>query len=199
MAHIFIPDGIRVVLQGNGDYFQELINTVGVQVPGGGPPSYADCLAVAIAVRQWWENTYHNMVGTGVALAQVVATSMASAPGPQAQQTSPVLGVRAGTQTANQNSLCVKLATNSTGRRHRGRFYSWPAVTTDFVSPDIFTTGYVAAMLLALADLGARLATAGYVWAIASPTDAKMYPIVRAVAVDSIVDSQNRRTTQHGR
>lgn len=199
MAHVFIPDGVRVVLQGAGLYNQELINVIGVQVPGGGPPSVGDCLNIATAVRGWWENTYHNMVPATTIMSQIVATSLATAPAPQAQLTSPVVGTRAGTQVSDEVSLCLKLATNLTGRRQRGRFYAWPAVLTDLATPDIFTVGYVSAMRLALGDLGSRLTAAGYVWAVISPTDAAMKPIVRAVAVDAIVDSQRRRTTQHGR
>jgi len=199
MAHIFIPDGVRVVIQGSGLYSQELINVIGVQVPGGGPPAVADCAAIALTVRQWWENTYKNMVPATTFVNQITATSMAVAPGPQAQQVSTTVGSRAGTQVSDTVTLCLKLGTNLTGRRNRGRFFSWPAVLTDLQTPDIFTAGYANAMIQVLGDLGARLATAGYVWAIASPTDAAMKPIVRVVAVDRVIDTQKRRKTTAGR
>jgi hypothetical protein len=199
MAHIFIQDAVQVVFQGSGLYAQELINRIGVQVPGGGPASYADCAAIAGACKSWWENTYKNFVVPTTTISQIVATSRASAPAPQAQVTSGVSGSRSGAQTADQNTLCLKLGTNSTGRRHRGRFYPWPASTSDFASPDVYTTAYAAALIIAMGDLGNRLAAAGYIWGVISDADAKIYPIVRVVATDLIVDSQNRRTTQHGR
>lgn len=199
MAHIFIPDAIKVTLQGSGGYNQELINTIGVKVPGGATPSYADCLAVAGVVKNWWEVTYKHFVAADVGISQIVATSQASAPAPQAQLTSTAVGDRPGTPAMDAISLCVKLGTNLTGRRHRGRFYSWPPVTADLATPDVFTAAYVNAMQLALGDLGTRIQTAGYIWAILSPTDATAYPIVRAVATDLLVDSQNRRKANHGR
>jgi hypothetical protein len=130
---------------------------------------------------------------------QIVATGMASAPAPQALATGLLAGNRGGTQLPGDATLCIKLATHLSGRRHRGRFYAWPAVQTDLVSPSAYQLSYVNAMLGVLGNLGAALTTAGYALAIASLTDGAMYPVTAFVAVDSIMDAQRRRLPGRGR
>jgi hypothetical protein len=198
MAHIFIPDGVRVVIQGIGKDAVELIHVLHVKVPSA-PPSYADCLTIAQTVNTWVGNYYKHMWTPDTECQQVVATSTAAAPGPQATVSGGQLGDRSGTQVTNDVTLCLKLATHTSGRRHRGRFYAWPAALPDLSDPNFFTVGYTNAMLGVMNALGSLLNTAGYTWGIASYTDAQIYPITSVVAVDRVVDAQRRRLPLRGR
>lgn len=198
MAHIFIPDGVRVVVQGIGKDAVELLNVMHVKVPSG-PPSYADCAAIANVFHDWVVNFYKNMWTADSECQQIVATSTAAAPGPQASLPVNQLGTRTGTQVTNDVTLCIKLATHTSGRRHRGRFYAWPAVLTDLSDPNFFTAAYTNGMLGVLGNLAANIQTAGYALGVASYTDATIYPITNFVAVDRVVDAQRRRLPLRGR
>lgn len=199
MAHIFVVDGVRVVIQAIGGELTEYLNVMHVQVPGGVPASFGDVTAIAGVFLAWYNGQYRNMFPSSLTGTQIVATGMASAPAPQALATGLLAGTRTGTQLPGDATLCVKLATHLSGRRHRGRFYAWPAVQSDLQTASGYTLAYANALLGVLGNLGAALTTAGYALAVASLTDGQMYPVTAFVAVDRIMDAQRRRLPGRGR
>ena len=197
MAHIFIPNGARIVVQGQGTAGQELLHTFHAINPAGAF-DYAACLAVANAVSQWCTNFYKHMWASGIHMNQVVVTGTDAVPAAQATVGNTTPGDRAGISLPSSLSLTLKYATNTSGRRHRGRVYGWPAVENDYLDEDAYTPAYVTAMLGVFGNLITALNTAGYPLAIGSYTDAKVYPVLRVVAVDDIMDSRRRRTKNQG-
>lgn len=199
MAHIFLPDGIRCVIQASGSFSQDLLNVIHVQVPGGGPVGYGDVATVANLVASWWDVFYRHMCPSTVHGTQVVATSMASAPGPQVTVALNTNGDRTGVSVPEELTLCVKLASHMSGRRNRGRFYTFPAVLSDLASVDLYTTSYAQAVLGVLGQLGSHILGVGMVWAVFSPTTPGLVGITNLVAVDLIADVQRRRKPGQGR
>jgi hypothetical protein len=199
MAHIYIADGVRVVIQAESSENQNMLNVIHVQVPSGGPPSFGDVSTIASTVFDWFNSQYRHMFPTTIVGTQVVATAMNAANAAQRQIGLALGGDRAGVQLPADATLCFKLATNSSGRRRRGRFYPYPAVQTDLEAPSAYTVAYRNAMEGVLGNLGAAILSAGYSWAIASLTDGVMYPIADVISVDRLMDHQDRRLPGRGR
>ena len=199
MAHVFIPDGVRVVIQAEETTdHTELLHVIHVRVPTP-PPDYAACLSIAQIVATWWQNQYRSICNNKVTLRQVVATGMNAVPAAQATVTSSVAGFLGGVPLTPSIALCLKLATNLTGRRQRGRVYLWPADVGVLQDEQSFVAPYVAAAIGTWTTLGSALAAGGYIWSIASLVDVALHPITRVVAVDTIIDSQRRRLAGRGR
>lgn len=201
MAHVLIPDGAQVNFQGHSSHGSELLHTFGVKTTDGTSFSAADCAAVNLVFKQWWDNVYKNMCNTGVELDQVVTTALNTVPAAQATLGDGTLGGRAGVFNPPEVTLAVKAATNLSGRRNRGRQYAWPAIETDLLAPDNdqFTDGYAASITGVFNNLVLAVQTAGYILAIHSKADRAMHPISRYVLVDHIIDTQKRRLPGHGR
>jgi hypothetical protein len=160
---------------------------------------FADVSALASTVFDWFNSQYINMFPSTIVGTQVVATGMNAANAAQRQIGLVRGGARTGVQLPADATLCFKLATNSSGRRRRGRFYPYPAVQTDLEAPSAFTVAYRNAMQGVLGNLGAAITAAGYAWAIASLTDGRMYPINDVISVDRLMDHQDRRLPGRGR
>lgn len=197
MAHIFIPNGVRVVLRGQGTSGQELLHTFHALNPAG-TPDYAFCLGAATTVSQWVTNFYRHFWASGIACRDVTATGMDTVPAAQAQVSNTIAGDRIGISLPSQTSLRLKFGTNTSGRRHEGGASLWPANENDYLDEDRYTTAYVNAAIATFTQLVALMNTNGSPLSIGSLADAKVYPILRVVAIDDIMDSRRRRTNTRG-
>jgi len=198
LAHIFIPDGVRVVVQANGPSGQEFLHVFHVKTPAS-PPAYADLVTMSDAFHSWLINDYKNMWASDIQAVQIVLTSMASAPGPQYTLGEAVPGVRAGDTNPSEITLAIKATTHNSGRSNRGRQYAWPAVAFDIDTNDRYTDAYKTAIVGVFNSLVARVQSSGYLLGVGSLHDAAVKPIASYVAVDRTIDSQRRRTAGRGR
>lgn len=200
MAHVFIANGIRVVLRGHAAEGQELLHVFHVQSPTS-PPSAADCVAVNGVLGGWWEGVYKPLVSTTCECTDVISTGMNGVPAAQDQHVVGTLGTRIGAVVTPSVTLSLKAATGLMGRRNRGRNYLWPFLTTDLVNPgeDRVQDAFRAAAVAVFNALIARLQTAGYPLCVFSQADRALHPINHYVAVDDYVDNQRRRNLGRGR
>jgi hypothetical protein len=199
MAHIYIADGVRVVIQAESSENQNMLNVIHARVPGGGPPGFGDVSTIASTVFDWFNTQYRHMFPSTIVGTQIVATGMNAANAAQRQIGLVLGGDRTGPQLPADATLCFKLATNSSGRRRRGRFYPFPACQADLEAPSAYTVAYRNAMQGVLGNLGAALASAGYPWAEASLADGVLYNITDVISVDRLMDHQDRRLPGRGR
>lgn len=200
MAHVFIPNGIRVALRGHGPEGQELLNTFHVISPSA-PPSAADCAAVNDVMFNWWQAIYKNMVCTTCEATDSVSTGMNGVPAAQHQRIIGTLGTRIGTQVPPNVTLSVKAGTALSGKRNRGRNFAWPFVFADLQLPgeDRVSDVYRSAINSVFNALVSRMNTAGYTLGVFSQADAAIHPIASYAAVDDYIDSQRRRILGRGR
>jgi len=98
-------------------------------------------------------------------------------------------------------TVSVKLASGFTGRSRRGRKY-WIGLAENAVSGDFITTGFSAAIQLALSNLAAALIAQDFRLGIVSyvengvPREEGLFtPVTSIVLVDDRVDTQRRRLT----
>lgn len=200
MAHETIPGGMRAVLQARDVSEGELINVFHVKAPESSI-SYADCLAVAGAIKEWWDSQYRHLCSDQIHGTQVVVTGTDTVPAAQASLGLDTSGDRVGPGIPSGVTLCLKGVTHIAGRRYRGRNYLFPAVYTDLqvLNQDIFTPGYVGAAVGVFNNLLGNIQTAGYSLGVGSYVDAAIRPYTAYVAVDDLVDSQRRRLQLRGR
>lgn len=196
VAHEFIPNGIRVVLEGTDTTAQHMLHVFNVRGPNAAP-DYADCLAAATAVASWWDTQYRNMVTSLIAGRRVVATGLNAVPAAQATVLLTTVGNRGATPLPASVSCGLKWYTHSSGRRHYGRVFAWPMSQND-ANGDLFTPAYMGAIIGVMNNLLLSLNTAGYPLVIFSRTDLALYNVSGVVAIDSVVDSRRRRLTGRG-
>lgn len=196
VAHEFIPNGIRVVLEGTDATAQHMLHVFNLRGPNAAP-DYADCLAAAQAVATWWDTQYRNMVTTSIYGRRVVATGLNTVPAAQATVLLTTQGTRGTTPPPASVSCALKWYTHSSGRRHFGRFFSWPMDRPD-IAGDIFSPAYMGAIIGVCNNLLLALNTAGYPLCIFSRTDIALYNVSGVIAIDAVVDSRRRRLTGRG-
>jgi hypothetical protein len=197
VSHIFIPNGIRVVLFAEAGTGQQLLHVFHMQGPNAAP-DYTDCLSAAQIVGTWWGSNYRNMVANTTVGRQVVATGMNSAPAAQATVLLTLAGTRPGNSAPGEISCALKWFTHSSGRRNHGGPRGFPPNVLDYVG-DRFQASYITAMLGVFGNLLISAATGGYPVVIASLADVALKPIAGVTNVDDIIDSQRRRTLGRGR
>jgi len=200
MAHVFIPDGMRIVLQANNLWSGELIHTFHAKVPSGSP-GFGDVTAVAAVVRDWWNNSYRNICSTDVQGSQVVVTGTNTVPAAQAVLPLTQAGTQSGAANTAGATLCIKSTSHLSGRSNRGRQYTFPtiAASLDTANKNYWTTAYVNAAVASFNGLVANMAAAGYTLGIGSYTLGIIRPIVEYVSIDHLVDYQRRRGEGRGR
>ncbi len=197
MAHIFIPNGIRVLLQCDGPGGQEYLHAFHCRGPNAAP-DFTDCQTAAQTVQNWWNSQYRNMVMNQVVGRQVVATGMNSVPAAQATVVGLLAGTRVGNPAPSEVSCSVKFFTHLSGHRNYGGARGFPPVDTDYVG-DHLTPGYLGAIQGVFQNLINAMNTAGYPLAIASLADVAMKIIAGPAVIDNVVDSMRRRTINRGR
>lgn len=197
VAHIFIPKGIRIVIQGEDLAAGEVLNVLHAAAPG--VVGYGDVLAVANGVQAWVSSNYKNMFPAATSVLQVVATGIDQLNAPQSTNGTVVAGQRTGNALPPDLTMCLKSSTHSSGRRRRGRQYSYSPVTTDLLTPSTFTSAYANGLKGVWNNLLVQMQALGYPLVVASYRDAALYPIAEYVYVDTDLDNQRRRLKGRGR
>lgn len=150
----------------------------------------------------WWQNTYAAVLPSTVALVESVATDLSSINGGQFTY-APATGVVGGNLTSplpNEVSLAVSLRSSARGRSARGRFYVLAIPSGEMVDPNTVETVYASQCVSAAQTLindaqdVAPLTIVSYRTNNAPRPGGPVYfPVVSAVIVDRVVDSQKRR------
>jgi hypothetical protein len=197
LAHIFIPNGIRIVMEATGPGGQQYMHVFHARGPNV-TPDYTDVLTAAQTVNAWWGGQYRQMVMSGVVGRRTVATGMNTVPAAQATVYTSLPGLRAGVIAPSEVSCAVQFFTHLSGRRNHGGARGFPPVTTDY-NGDHFTGAYLGAMQGVFQNLINAMNTAGYPLAIASLEDVQVKIIAGVDIIDDVVDSERRRTVNRGR
>lgn len=197
MSHVFIPNGIRVVLQCEGVSGQQLIQVVHMRSPNAAP-DYADCLAAGQVVADWWGSNYRNMVPAGVIGRQVVATGTNAVPAAQATLLLTLPGLRPGAAAPEEISCAIKWFTHTSGRRNRGGQRAFAPVLLD-VAGDHFTAAYITALTGVFQNLLNAANTAGFPLVIYSIADVALKVIAGVDIIDDIIDRMGTRKLGVGR
>jgi hypothetical protein len=199
---------IRYLLDG-----QQIENTLYFE--SGAAITQPSLLALVGAVFDWWQTNLQPLLPLALQLAEISATDLTSATGPQASLVPAVdeLGAVNSPQLPNNVSLAVSFRTALRGRSFRGRnFYPalWEAgVDENTVQPTIITAIHSAYTAL-IGDTG--VSDAGFDWVVVSRfsgVDSAGKPIPRitgvatiittVVIVDPTIDSMRRRLPGRGR
>ena len=203
MAQILIPHGIQVNLFGHDKRGDELLHVFHVYASNA-LPTGVDCAAVCSTVNSWAASGTHDYVSllpTTTFIDRVVATSIAANPGPYAELAIGQVGTNGAQPLPSEVSLALKKACSLSGRRHRGRFFVWPATVGDLDHDDsnLFDVAYVGRAVDTFNQLRSDLASTSKPLVVASYADGQLYDVTTIVAVDAFVDRQGRRGAGRGR
>jgi len=172
-------------------------------VHNGAPVDAAALEAVAIIVWDWVETHLIGGLSENLHLNEVVATDMTSAEGPQftyAPDTTTSGGV-SGAMLPNEVAFCVSLHSASRGRSARGRMFI-PAIPVSATADANNLTAIAAGALVSsvqtlINDLTVDARQPVIVSfrhdGVVRPGGPVLFPIISAVATDTLLDSQRRR------
>lgn len=203
VATILVDHGIQVTLFGHDTRNGELLHVFHV-FASAAHPTATDCDTVCNVVDAWTDSGAHPLIGIippSTFVDRVVATSIAEVNGPQHEKAIGNVGTMGGHTLPSQNTLALKKGTARRGRRRRGRFFAWPP-TVDALDHDdgnLFDASYVTEAVAVYTQLLNSLTTASYPLSVFSQADGALYTVTDIVAVDHLVDSQNRRGGGRGR
>lgn len=168
-----------------------------------GDPTAAQLQVEAINAWNWWENTYSVSISENCALREVVATDIGSQNGEQytyAPDTTTV-GQATGQSLPNETSLCISLRSASRGRSARGRWFMAGIPDSARVDANNVSSAYATAVVTALQTLIQSTISNSKQMTVVSrvsngivrPGGPVYFPIVTALLVDTILDSQRPR------
>lgn len=199
MAHMTWPQAMQVNVYGHDERNGMLLNVF--HVLAAEEVTEDDCDAVATAVADWVDGDYNACWAENCSSDRVVVTDVSVINGAQSELPVSVAGQLIGASIASQNTLAVKKSTGKSGRANRGDWYVWPATASQFelLDGNLFLESYRDTCVDKLNNLKANLATAGYTLVVASQSTGTTKPVKTFVAVDRLVDSQNRRGGGRGR
>lgn len=210
MAHIPIPDGVKVCMR-YSKAGQQVCNVFHVRVSD---PITAPFLnTIAGAFKEAWADNLAAWTSGDVSLEAIEVTDQSVEGGIGVEYTTglPIPGNGARTSSPNNVTVSTKLATGMTGRSRRGRFYM-VGVPADQLEADKQHVNSVVrgALVDFVENLMANLALEGVNLAVASlysGTDGDGNPIPRAAgiltdvlnaSVNATLDSQRRRLPERG-
>jgi hypothetical protein len=198
VAQVLIPRAMQINLRGFDTYGNELLHVFGAVVASGAV-GFSDCDAVAIAVANWASTSggLKELIPTTFEIVDATVTARDVLNGPQATRIVGAVGTRAGDAAPGSVTLALKKAGEIAARWARGRFYTWPMVTTDYLE-NAFIGTYVAEAIASYNTLRTDLDAAGYPLVVLSNSHASAEPIQVILAVDSLVDCQRRRLSGRG-
>ena len=162
----------------------------------------AQLQAVAIAVWDWWETSYSQVLTSSVLLNEVVATDMSEENGGQYTYApdATTTGEFGGISMPNEVSLCISLRTGNRGRSARGRYYQLNVGQEGMDGINTVSGSYAAAAVAAGGDLISALSAiapltiVSYIHNGAPRVGGPVYfDVTSAVLVDRIVDSMRTR------
>jgi hypothetical protein len=164
--------------------------------------------SLASALETWWKTNLKPWTSNAVTLNEIYVTDLTTETSPTLSRT--VTTSNAGAQTGEalpfNNSFCISFRTANRGRSGRGRNY-FVGLTIDTVTSNVVNADITAGLLAGYTALiGAGLFVAGAQWCVVSRyshgearSSALIQPIISAINVDTIVDSQRRRLPNRGR
>lgn len=199
VAHMIWPNTLQVNVYGHDERNAQLLNVFHVRTPD--TPDGAMCAAVAGIVGTWVGNSYKNLWQLEISSDRVVVTDVSVVDGDQAEVVSNHSGTLIGTPLPSQNTLAVKKSTGKKGRANRGDWYVWPPSTAQLEELDgnLFLESYRDSCLGELNGLLGNLSDNNFPMVVASQATGLTRVVTTFVAVDRLVDSQNRRGGGRGR
>ena len=174
-----------------------------VMVDNLAPVTAADLEALAILGWNWAEATLLPLINSSLLLNEVVTTDQSAIDGGQFSYApdATTTGGEGDACLPNECAFCVSLHTASRGRSARGRFYVPAIPVSSLITQNRLSTTAASALVSALQTLINAIDTAGQLLVIVSYITGGaprvggpvFYPVVSAVATDTIIDSQRRR------
>jgi hypothetical protein len=176
-------------------------------------PTEAELLALGTAIASWWGTHMAPLTPSTTILREVTCSDLSDAEGPQVTfvPATEVLGTMSTSASPNNVSLTVSFRTAMRGRSRRGRNYIAGLGISQIVGNNV-VSGYADAFVTAYLALLPVAEALSCVWSVASrfsgvnPATGKPIPrttgvttpIITAVIVDFVVDSQRRRLPGRG-
>lgn len=186
---------------------QEIVENV-FHVQKGTPYSLSDLQAVRGIVNTWDAAGGATYRGANSFLNRIRTRALDSVGAAFEDYTLPVArqGLQGGSALPGNATWCLKKATLSSGRSHRGRWY-YVGLTSAFfgTTADNISALAAANVLATLNSLIAALAAGGHTMVVVSYVSNKTCrpigittPVTQFVAVDNLIDSQRRRLAGRG-
>jgi hypothetical protein len=200
MPFVPAPNIISVEMRAtrNGQKIENRIN-----INAMAPVIRASLEDTAIGAWDWWVAAYAPLLSTGVQLTEVVSTDLSIPDGEQFTYNPGgiVTGGIVGNSLPNESSFCISLRSNFRGRSARGRFFTLSVNQAQMADDNNLTATAAGLFVAALNTLRSNIAVGGRALSIVSyrfnnaprPGGPVYYPVVSAVAADTLVDSQKRR------
>jgi len=198
MAFVPVPDAAEVVVNG-AIAGQPIANVWGAQFIG--LYNQTDLQNLADLVDAWVGSDYIPLFNAGVTYVNTHVRGLNSSIDLEAVSSANAgVGTASGAALPANASLCITLRSGKTGRSARGRTYLWPAIQPDLTDLSHFTSGYANNAVVALQNLAAAFAGAGFTMVIISRqhnnvllNPAVTYPVVSFDARNLAIDSQRGR------
>lgn len=171
------------------------------------PFSLSDLQALRGVVDTWDNATWKGARSNACTLNRIKTKALDAPDSPFEDYflAAPRAGTRASGTLSNNVSWCIKLASNSSGRSARGRWYMVGLSGDSVSSPTGMNTIVANAFIGYLVTLKSNLAAAGYTMCITSyrtdkawRAEAVYYDVANIVAVDYNIDSMRRRLAGRG-
>lgn len=202
VATILIPQAAQISLFGHTQDGALLMHSFHVRAPHT-PVTLSDVTDIAGNVASWAATApgLKSLVNELVSIDRVVVTAIDVLEGPQHEIGINVGGTRTGNPTPNEVCLALKKAGVNRGRSRRGRFYTWPMVTSDIstTNGNSFGGTYRSECLTVYNALLTDLTGGGSPLCIASFRHGVLYDVNAIISTDELVDHQDRRAGGRGR
>ena len=206
MSHPFIPApntaSVELIFQNTGE-----INENVFHVQKGSPFTLAQLQALRAVVDSWDSVTAKGARAAPAVLLRIRTRALdtVSSPTEDYYLPTPRAGTAGGTSASLNVAFCMKLATGLAGRSYRGRWYWGNIYTGNLADAGHVTAGFQTGAVSGVNILIANLAAAGYTMVVTSfynngawRTTAVNTPVLNAVSVDNVIDSQRRRLPGRG-
>ena len=158
------------------------------------------------SIEEWWTTLVLPNLAEALTLNRVIATALHASTGPQFVRpaSDPFAGGINSDPLPNNNALCVSFRTGLLGRSFRGRNYVAGIAESDTLKSRV-NAGRAEAIRAAYADMDS-LVPGENVWVVVSRTvdgvvqspTALTNAVTAVVLVDTVVDSQRRRSPGRG-
>lgn len=205
MPFVPTPNGAQVEMR-YGYLGERVENVFWVYVPGAASPPVSDLEAIGGIFFDWWNDNIKTIQSANATLREIYVTDQSAQFGGAFTYSTglPADGANVQEPLPGNVALCMSLRTAQRGRSFRGRSYI-VGLTENQVSGNLLTAPAAAAWLAAYDELVNLLNTGPYILSVCSKrtggnprAQGVLTPVIDAVLVDNVVDSQRRRLPGRG-
>jgi len=204
MPFIPAPQIVQVEVRGLNDG-QQIENRFNIDALTTVTPALVADICNLVSV--WAQTDYFPLLPSSIQLTEVFAKDLTTITGSQHTivPASPVFGGQVAAPAPNEVSFCVSLRSGNAGRSARGRYFVL-GVPKDLITANTLNATLRGQHVAAGQELIDTMVGGGFALVVVSyfsggvvrPGGPVYFPIITAVSVDGIVDSQRRRKPGNG-